>query len=93
MTSVLNAFIFGSANTIWDLSRPIYSIYLVKRDSLEHYLSNAIVNQTQQTVMQLMEDTKELTANVDFAMGANARDDFSKKATVWRRHFLSYMQL
>ena len=93
MTSVLNAFIFGSANTIWDLSRPIYSVYLVKRDSLDHYLTNASANQTQQTVLQLMEDTKELTKDVDLAMGVTARDEFSKKATVWRRHFLSYMQL
>ncbi|KAK8809081.1 exportin-like protein [Blastocystis sp. subtype 4] len=81
MTSVLNAFIFGSANTIWDLSRPIYSVYLVKRDSLDHYLTNASANQTQQTVLQLMEDTKELTKDVDLAMGVTARDEFSKKAT------------
>ena len=80
MTSVLNAFIFGSANTIWDLSRPIYSVYLVKRDSLDHYLTNASANQTQQTVLQLMEDTKELTKDVDLAMGVTARDEFSKKA-------------
>ena len=59
----------------------------------DHYLTNASANQTQQTVLQLMEDTKELTKDVDLAMGVTARDEFSKKATVWGRHFLSYMQL
>ena len=93
MRSLLNAFIFGSSSTIWDLSRPIFTVYLVKRESLDAYLNSAVANQTQATVMQLMEDTKVLTDNVDYALGPTARDDFSKKAAVWRRKFLSYMQL
>ena len=93
MRSLLNAFIFGSSSTIWDLSRPIFSVYLVKRESLDAYLNSAVANQTQATVMQLMEDTKTLTSNVDYALGPTARDDFRKKAAVWRRKFLSYMQL
>ena len=93
MTSVLNAFIFGPSTTCWDFSRPILSIDLVKREALDSYLSLASANQQPMVVQQLMNDTKALTAGIDFAMGERSREEFSKKAMTWRRKFLSYMQL
>lgn len=93
MTSVLNAFIFGPSVTCWELSRPIFSIYLVKREALDAYLTLASANQQQAVVQQLMSDTKALTTGIDFALGERSREEFSKKAMTWRRKFLSYMQL
>ncbi|KAM7455267.1 hypothetical protein BLSTO_03980 [Blastocystis sp. subtype 1] len=93
MTSVLDAFIFGPSVTCWDLSRPIFSIYLVKREALDAYLTLASANQQQAVVQQLMSDTKALTTGIDFALGERSREEFSKKAMTWRRKFLSYMQL
>ena len=93
MTSVLDAFIFGPSVTCWDLSRPIFSIYLVKREALDEYLTLASANQRQAVVKQLMSDTKALTTGIDIEFGERSREEFSKKAMTWRRKFLSYMQL
>lgn len=94
MTSVLDAFIFGPSVTCWDLSRPIFSIYLVKREALDAYLTlGRAQTQQQAVVQQLMSDTKALTTGIDFALGERSREEFSKKAMTWRRKFLSYMQL
>ena len=93
MTSLLNAFIFGSSNCLWDLTRPIFSIYLVKRDAFDYYIKIASANQQPMVVSNLMKDTKILLSNIDFSVGERSRDDFSKKAIAWRRQFLSYMQI
>ena len=93
MTSVLDAFIFGPSVTCWDLSSPSFSLYLVKREALDAYLTLASANQQQAVVQQLMSDTKALTTGIDFALGERSREEFSKKAMTWRRKFLSYMQL
>lgn len=93
MTSLLNAFIFGSSNCLWDLTRPIFSIYLVKKESLDYYIKLVSTNQQPMVVANLMNDTKVLLSNIDYSVGERSRDDFSKKAIAWRRQFLSYMQL
>lgn len=93
MTSLLNAFVFGSSNCLWDLTRPIFSIFLVKREAFDSYIKNISANQQPYVVTNLMNDTKVLLSNIDYSVGERSRDDFSKKAIAWRRQFLSYMQL
>lgn len=93
MNALLNAFMFGSSNCLWNLTRPIFSIYLVKREAFDSYISNVSVNQQPIVIVNLMNDTKELLKDIDYSVGERSRDDFSKKAIAWRRQFLSYMQI
>lgn len=93
MTSLLNAFIFGSSNCLWDLTRPIFSIFLVQKEAFDNYIDNVSMNQQPMAVSNLMNDTKILLSGIDYSVGERSRDDFSKKAISWRRQFLSYMQL
>lgn len=93
MTSVLNAFIFGSATTLWELSKPLYAICLVEQQAFNQYIK--AVSETQDTIVQmrLMEDSNKLMNSLDYAMSKQSMDEFSKMAVAWRRQYLSYMKL
>lgn len=93
LTSVLNAFIFGSANTFWELSKPFYSICLVEPQAFNLYVKAACSTQDTMVQMKLMEDSEVLINSLDYAMSQQSMDEFSKKAVAWRRQYLSYMQL
>jgi len=91
--SVLNGLLFGSSNTVWDLSRSLYPIHLLSPLSIERYLSQTMSNQSQGVITKLVNDTKILTSNLDYSLVDVARDEFSKKTVMWRKNVLSYVQL
>ena len=93
MMSVLNGLLFGSSNTVWDLSRAIYPIHLLSPMSIERCLSQTMSNQPQEVISKLVNDTRVLTANLDYSLIDVARDEFSKKTVMWRKNVLSYVQL
>ena len=93
MNSLLNAFIFGTSNCLWDITRPIFSIYLVKKQALDQCIQNMASNQLPMNAARLMEDTNTLLNHIDLSLSERSRDEFSKKAILWRKQFLSYMQL
>ena len=68
MNALLNAFMFGSSNCLWNLTRPIFSIYLVKREAFDSYISNVSVNQQPIVIVTLMNDTKELLKDMKDTM-------------------------
>ena len=91
--SVLNGLLFGSSNTVWDLSKALYSIHLLSPLSIERCLAQTMSNQPQEVITKLVNDTKVLTSNLDYSLSDLARDDFSKKTVIWRKNVLSYVQL
>lgn len=93
LTSVLNAFIFGSAATLWELSKPIYAVCLVDQQAFSQYIKTVSESQDSIVQMQLMEDSNTLMSSLDFAMSKQSMDMFSKMAVAWRRQYLSYMKL
>lgn len=92
MMSVVNGTLFGSTNTVWELSRVIYPIHLVSSMSLERCLAQALANQSSQVISQLAKDTRVLTNYIDYSLSDVARDEFSKKVVMWRKQVLSYVQ-
>ena len=92
MMSVVNGTLFGSTNTVWELSRVIYPIHLVSSMSLERCLAQALANQPNQVISQLAKDTRVLTNYIDYSLSDVARDEFSKKVVMWRKQVLSYVQ-
>ena len=93
LTSVLNAFVFGAASTLWELSKPIYAVCLVDQQAFGQYIKAVSENQDSIVQMQLMEDSNNLMSSLDYAMSKQSMDKFSKMAVAWRRQYLSYMKL
>ena len=93
LTSVLNAFVFGAASTLWELSKPIYAVCLVDQQAFRQYIKAVSENQDSIVQMQLMEDSNNLMSSLDYAMSKQSMDKFSKMAVAWRRQYLSYMKL
>ena len=93
LTSVLNAFVFGAASTLWELSKPIYAVCLVDQQAFGQYIKAVSENQDSIVQMQLMEDSNNLMSSLDYAMSKQSMDNFSKMAVAWRRQYLSYMKL